>query len=153
MSFHHLAGIVVECGHTIQAVLSDYGYDASVMTHDEAGFVENNPFWIQIKATDRFDTEPATGRIRFTLDKRDIGLWASNPLPVYLVVFEARTKRACWLHLQRYFEREGIAANAMTNDSRRVFLDPAAVVDPPAVQSWREDKNRQLARMWEISHD
>ena len=71
-------------------------------TYDENGYVEEGQVFIQLKATDAITTHGEN--VVFAADIRDYNLWIREPMPVFLVVYDAAEKRACWLYVQEYFE-------------------------------------------------
>ena len=145
LSFHHLATILVKAGYTIDAPKSDYGYDLTVYTFDDAGEYENGNLFVQLKATDRLKILK-NGTISFSLDRRDIDTWEDEPFPVYLVVFDAVREQAYSLDLQPYLRARAISAATLETATRAVHLEPI-VVSTDIVRQWRERKNAVLAQL------
>lgn len=104
LSVHHVEGFILEEGHTAQRLTSDYGYDLLVQTFDEHGYVEPGLIYFQLKAMEKL--EESVADFVFDLDVRDFNLWTVERYPVILVLFEAASKRAVWLPIQRYFTED-----------------------------------------------
>lgn len=151
MSLHHLAYIVVSCTFTVEAIRSDYGYDLSVFTFDNAGQYESGNMFVQLKATDKIKVDPKAHAIKFRIDKRDIMTWENEPFPVYLVVFDATRGKSHAIYLQRYFAEAGISSATMKTASVMVLL-PDTEVDEATVRGWRDDKNKILGQMGAMTH-
>jgi Domain of unknown function (DUF4365) len=101
LSVHHVEGFILQEGHTAQRLGSDYGYDLIMWTFDGAGYPEPGSIYFQLKAMETLDkrgTDYVHG-----LDVRDYHLWMLEKTPVILVLFDATRRKACWLHVQRYF--------------------------------------------------
>jgi hypothetical protein len=52
LSLHHVEGFVLETGHTVQSVDSDYGYHLLLFTYDEDGYLEPGLAYMQFKAAE-----------------------------------------------------------------------------------------------------
>jgi hypothetical protein len=79
----------------------DYGYDLTLFTFDERGYIEPGAVYLQFKASDKFEI---SGNDRlFDLDIRDYNLWMAESMPVILVLFDASRRRAFWVHIQHHF--------------------------------------------------
>lgn len=79
---HYFEGFVLDAGHTVQAVESDYGYDLLLFTYDTNGFLEPDLVYLQFKAAESL---LAVGSAYvFDLDVRDYNLWMLDNLPVTL---------------------------------------------------------------------
>jgi len=67
LSLHHVAYRIVKCGHTIEPIRSDYGYDGSIFTYNGRGEIENGNIFIQLKATDHIDRYRKRGAFSFQI--------------------------------------------------------------------------------------
>ncbi len=117
-SINHVERYVFEAGFTVERVRYDYGYDQVIFTYDGAGFIEPDWIPIQVKAMERPRENASGTHIRFDITIEDYNLWTSERLPVFLIVFDAIRKRAYWLYVQQYFQR---------NPTRRPRLHAAFV--------------------------
>jgi hypothetical protein len=111
-SVNHVERFVIDSGHVVQRVQGDYGYDLILLTFDERGYVEPGSALLQMKATDSlFGT---ADEFSLDLDVRDVNLWTMEPLPVFVVLFDATKKRAYWLDIQEWFRRNRPRSGAKT---------------------------------------
>ena len=101
LSVHHVEGFILEEGHTAQRLGSDYGYDLILWTFDEQGYVEPDEAYIQLKAAESL--QAGGSHYVYDLDIRDYNLWMRDTTPVFLVLFDAKRKRAYWIAVQHYF--------------------------------------------------
>lgn len=143
---------IVQCGYTCGTVRNDYGYDLAMVTFDDDGYAERGLVFFQLKATD-LPLRTARG-IAFDLDVRDYNLWIGEPMPVFLVVYDASTEQAYWLYLQQYFGSDRARRPAAGAKTIRVHLPESNRVGLDFVRYARDRKNvvlRQLSRR--INHD
>jgi uncharacterized protein DUF4365 len=99
-SVNYVERFILDEGHTAQRVESDYGYDLVMMTYDTEGCPEPGLVYLQLKAS---ETLPRSGTDYVCdVDLRDWNLWVHEPMPVFLVLFDASRRRAYWLNVQRY---------------------------------------------------
>ena len=152
LSLHHVAYRIVKCGHTIEPIRSDYGYDGSIFTYNGRGEIENGNIFIQLKATDHIDRYRKRGAFSFPISKKDIDLWQREPFPVYLILFDTVSETAYWLYLQEYLQRNGMTAAKMVRNSLAVLINSAQIVDEKSVRAWRADKAKVLDKIGSISH-
>jgi len=152
MSVHHLGYRVVRCGYTFQATEADYGYDGSIVTFDKDGQVENANIWVQLKATESLRKSADGSKIRFSISNRDIKHWQDEPFPAYLVIFDAKDRKAYWLYLQRYFQKHNVRAETMTHESLTVEASAKRIVTLAAVRRWRRHKERVLKKLGAVDH-
>src|SRR5947208_4975170 len=52
LSVHHVEGLALRCGYTVQRIVADYGYDLWLATYNEAGEAEADYNLLQLKASD-----------------------------------------------------------------------------------------------------
>jgi hypothetical protein len=77
----------------------------------------------------------------------------AQPLPVILIVYDARQDRAYWLYVQSHFrERKGF--NLFTAGGTVTVQVPTAnIVDPKAVRRFARFRDRILDQIRKVSHD
>jgi hypothetical protein len=63
---------------------------------------------------------------------------------VYVVLYDAQTRKAYWLYLQRYLKKEGIKASTMSGKSVTIYLPQRNKVTLGAIRRWRKHKARVL---------
>jgi hypothetical protein len=103
-SVNYVERFIIDEGHVAERVDSDYGYDLLVFTFDEDGYFEPGMVRLQLKAS---ETLTMSGMdYLFDLDVRDYNLWMIEPMPVFLVLFDASRRRAFWADVQHYFAED-----------------------------------------------
>ena len=146
LSVHHVEGFILEEGHTVQRLGSDYGYDLVLWTFDEQGYVEPDQAYFQLKAA---ETLQAVGSdYVYDLDVRDYNLWVRDAAPVFLVLFDASRKRAYWLAVQQYFWEDGARQPKKGAKTVRIRISKRRVVNRQALAKMRAIKWE--ARGWEV---
>ena len=138
-SINHVERCLIDEGHVPQRIDADYGYDLTLYTFDEDGFAEPGAALLQVKASDHLT---ATGEvIPFDLDIRDYSLWILEKTPVFLILFDASTRQAIWLHVQSYFAN-GENRKPKGRRTVRIFFPTNAVLDGSAVAEIQKIKNQ-----------
>src|SRR5882724_11239819 len=85
LSVHHVEGFILEGGHTVQRLNSDYGYDLILWTFDAEGYAEPGSVYFQFKAS---ETLNKSGTVyTHDLDIRDYNLWMREDWPIILILF------------------------------------------------------------------
>src|SRR5215813_12678532 len=87
LSVLYVEQFIVEAGHTVQRLGSDYGYDLFMNTFDEHGYAEPGSVYFQCKAQESL--KPIGAAYVYDLDIRDYHLWLREKMPVILVLFDA----------------------------------------------------------------
>ena len=101
LSVNHVERAVLDEGHTVQRFSADYGYDLVLVTFDHDGYAENGLIFLQLKASESL--RQVGENYVYDLDIRDYNLWIAERFPIFLVLYDAGTRRAYWLHVQGYF--------------------------------------------------
>src|SRR5436190_18242411 len=52
LSLHHVEGLALKCGYSVQRLVPDYGYDLWLATYNEVGEAEDSYVLLQLKASD-----------------------------------------------------------------------------------------------------
>jgi hypothetical protein len=144
-SANYVERFIIDEGHTGQRVEHDYGYDLTMISYDEQGFVEPGSIYIQLKAA---ETLEASGTdYLFDLDIRDYNLWRLELMPVVLVLFDASRRKAYWLHVQRYFRQDPSRQPRKAAKTVRLRVPRRQVVSRRAVARWRTFKQEILDRL------
>jgi hypothetical protein len=103
-SLVHVQQFIANAGFTSEAVNKDYGYYVTINTFDEDGFIEGGSILIQLKASEILTPHADGLHFAFDLDMRDYDLRTEEPNPVFLILYEAKTRRAYWLFVQPYLK-------------------------------------------------
>lgn len=100
----HVQYYIANAGYTYEITTKDYGYDLVVNTFDQEGYIDPGSILIQLKASEVLKSQLNEPNYFFDLDTRDYRLWIDEPNPVFLILYEATTRRGYWLYTQRYFK-------------------------------------------------
>jgi hypothetical protein len=107
-------------------------------TFDENGFAEPGSVYFQLKASESLRTI-GTAYV-FDVDIRDYNLWIHEEMPVILVVYDARRRKAFWVAIQEYFDDEMTRQPRMGARSVRLRIPKNHAVNRRAIQKMRELK-------------
>jgi hypothetical protein len=104
LSVNHVERHILGCGFSTERMVHDYGIDLLMFTYSHDGETENGHVEIQLKATDNPRFVNAEKEIAMRVDVADLNQWQWEPMPVVLVVYDARRDRAYWIDIQNYIE-------------------------------------------------
>ncbi len=118
-SHNYIEKFFIDKGHTLDRPGEDYGTDLLVNTFDENGYLENGYVRIQLKATDDPAFAADGSYLSFSVEIKHFHSWTKEPMPVFLIVYDAREAVAYWLYFQEYFnsgkgKRPGKKAKSVT---------------------------------------
>jgi Domain of unknown function (DUF4365) len=133
---------VLLCGHSIERVTHDYGYDVLLFTYDDDGEVEPGVLFIQVKATEHLRLLGTSQRAAVRVDVSNLRAWVSEILPVILVVYDASNDVAYWLHVQAEYPAEKSGHVLRARGLKTVHVPLAQRFDSNAVRALRRLKNR-----------
>jgi Domain of unknown function (DUF4365) len=91
-------------GHTVLKTEQDYGVDLVVFTHNDNGYVERGNISIQLKATDTPRLSADGTFYSFSISVKDYNAWSNELMPVFLILYDAKSDKAYWQYVQGYFE-------------------------------------------------
>lgn len=138
---------VVNAGFTGEAIRHDYGYDLIVNTFDRAGLVEPLSLLIQLKAAETLLTYADGESYVFDLNLRDYRLWLRELNPVFLILYEATTRRAYWLYFQKYVGTAGSQKPRSTAKTVRIKVPKSNRARTSFFRHARHLKQRVLASL------
>ncbi len=133
---------VLLCGHTVERVFHDYGYDLFVFTFDVNGEPEAGDIRVQVKATDKL-TRGGKGGIPFRIDRSDAVHWLTERSPVVLVLYDVQRETAYWLDIKDYFRRLAGFNLFSAGKTITLHIPRTDVFDLNAVRHLAEVKNRR----------
>ena len=107
------------------------------------GEIENGDIRVQIKATDRLKAASGRSAIAVRLEWRDMVYWLNEPLPVILVIYDARADQAWWVYLNETVREEGRRAH--TGATLTVRVPRGNVLDSKAIRLFRKFRDTALA--------
>jgi hypothetical protein len=93
----------VDKGHVVSRPPDDYGTDMLVNTFDENGYAEAGEIRIQLKAMDKLIYSNDNSYIPVQIETKHVHLWTKEPMPVFLILYDATARKAYWLYIQAYF--------------------------------------------------
>ncbi|PSW49608.1 DUF4365 domain-containing protein [Photobacterium leiognathi] len=143
LSTNHLERYLFEAGHSVERFECDYGYDVSVYTHNCNGEYENGVIYFQLKATDNLRLTKDSPV--FDMDIRDIDLYAYEIMPVVIVLYDASRSIAYWEFIHNLLDLDDL--DEISQETIRVKFSPNKTVDHKAVEVWRNQKNKTLAKL------
>jgi hypothetical protein len=153
LSVNHVERHVLRCGWTVERMVHDYGIDLELFTFDKTGAVQEGTVQMQLKATERLRRRPGGATFPFRVQRSDLGFWLAQPMPVLLILYEARKDTAYWLYVQSYFRSQTefnlfAAAKTIT-----VGVPVANVVTPAAVRRFARFRDRILEQIRKVIHE
>jgi hypothetical protein len=120
-----------------------------LFTYTVGGEIENGHVELQLKATDHLPLLADGRTIPFPVAIADLQYWLQEPMPVILVVYDAKGDRAYWLHMQHYAGEQGISAEDENEEQETVTvrIPTANRVNARAVRRYRGFKEAVLAQV------
>jgi hypothetical protein len=105
-SYNYIEKFFIDKGHTVDRPGEDYGYDMTVSTFDDQGYLENGEIRIQLKASDSLRYVKKKTFIAFPITRKHYELWTNELMPVFLILYDAQVKKGYWLHVWKYFDSD-----------------------------------------------
>jgi hypothetical protein len=100
-SANHIERIALSLNFAYETVGKDYGIDGNIYTFNSLGEIENGRISVQLKATDHLKVK--NNHIVFPLKAKDINYWCNEFDPVLLIVYDAKSEKGYWFHIQKEF--------------------------------------------------
>jgi len=144
LSVNYVERFILEEGHIAQRMENDYGYDLTLFTFDEQGYVEPGAVYLQLKASEKLEISESD-RL-FDLDIRDYNLWMAESMPVILVLFDASRRRAFWIHVQHYFAENPSLRPKKAVKTVRIRIPIRQALNHRAIARMRATKQTVLDR-------
>jgi hypothetical protein len=144
LRINHVEKQIPRCGWTVQRFSPDYGLDLRMTTFNRRGEIENGDVRMQVKATDSIKKVSGRAAVAVRLEWRDVVYRLNEPLPVILVLYDARADRAWWLDLQEAVRMAGRQARGGARLTVRV--PQANVLTSKAVRGFRRLRDAALVR-------
>jgi hypothetical protein len=150
---HHVEGFALLCGFVVERITHDYGIDLELFTFNKRGEIEEGKILLQVKASDHLRIRPNQATIAFRLERRDLVLWLAQPMPVILIVYDARKDKAYWLYVQSHFRRLKEFNLFTAGRSVTVQIPVGNVVATSALRRFARFRDRVLDQMRAVIHD
>jgi Domain of unknown function (DUF4365) len=147
LSANSIERVFLGKGHTVLKSEQDYGIDLVVFTYDDGGYVEPGNIYIQLKATEAPRRSADGGYYSYPISVRDHNAWAAEPMPVFLVLYDAQADRAYWQYVQGYFEADPARRPKKGARSVAVRIPVANVFDAATVDYARGRKRAVLGQL------
>lgn len=151
LGVNHVERAILRCGFSVERVSHDYGVDLYMFTYDEEGEAENGLVFLQLKATDHLKLRADGAAVLFRVERADLDRWLAEPLPVVLVVYDARADRAYALYVQAHFASRNKVRKA-AEKSVTVHIPRENVFAEEAVRRFAAAKAAVLRQMKEVQH-
>ncbi len=145
LSVNHVEKRILQCGWIVQRYRPDYGLDLMMRTFNRRGEIENGDVRLQIKATDSIKIMAGRKTIAVRVEWRDMVYWLNEPMPVILVIYDAKTDQAWWIHLNEAVRAAGLAAPTTATLTLRIPL--ANVLDTPAIRRFQKLRDKARREM------
>jgi Domain of unknown function (DUF4365) len=153
MSVNHVQRQVLRCGWLVEEIRHDYGLDLELFTFDKKGDVQEGTVYLQLKGVQSLPLRHGAETFPFRIERRDLVYWLAQPLPVILVVYDAKKDTAYWLYVQSYFGRQKSFNLFRAGKTVTVRVPRANVVSPAAVRQFGRFRDRVLEQISELIHD
>jgi len=143
----HVEKIIADAGYTEERIVNDYGYDLLLFTYDDDGYIENGNIFIQLKASDALPTISSDGYYSFQVDIKDYNTWRFEPMPFFLILFDASKSKGYWLYFQSYFDADKRREPRQGTKSISVKIPIRNKVNLRAISYMRKEKNRIIDQL------
>jgi hypothetical protein len=142
--------LFIDKGHTVDFV-TDYGTDGVVNTFDEDGFAEGGDIRLQLKASDNLRYSKDGKSVSFRIEAKHYHYWMKQPMPVFLLLYDAKKTQAFWLYVQAYFRSDKVRKPTKNTGSITVRIPVQNVLTEQTVDYMRQKKAEVLQA--EITHE
>lgn len=153
-SHNYIEKFFIDKGHTVDRPGEDYGYDMIVNTFDDLGYAESGEIRIQLKASDSQKYIRDKTFISFAIMRKHYELWINELMPVFLVLYDAREKKAYWLYVQEHFASDASLQPKAAAQTLTLRIPVVNQFTEATVDYMRQSKLKVLAQITgKIQHD
>jgi len=153
LSVNHVERHALLCGYTLERFKHDYGIDLVLFTYTDAGEVEDECVFLQLKASDGLRSHKGKESFSFRIERRDLVRWLAQMMPVILIVYDARNEVAYWLYVQSYFQKRAGFNLFTAGKTVTVTISTRNVVSAGAIRRFARFRDRVLAQKNEVVHE
>jgi hypothetical protein len=153
LSVNYVERQALLCGYIVDRIVRDYGIDLEVTTFTRKGEIEEGKVLVQLKASDRLRLQPGQETFSFRIERSDLILWLAQPMPMILIVYDARKTAAYWLYIQSYFRKRSGFNLFAAGKTITVQFSTANIVNPAAMRKFARFRDRVLEQINEVTHD
>lgn len=152
LSVNHVEYHALKAGCSVEVFRHDYGIDLTVATYDRRGQLEPGYLLLQLKATDRPRLTRGGKAFGQWVAKKDLRAWMREPMPVILVLYDARHEKAYWLYIQQYFEERPISEFAAIRNGTTIHVPLKNVVSSATFKTFADFRSRLLGQVQGVIH-
>ena len=152
LSVNHVERQALLCGFSIQRTTHDYGIDLEITTFNRNGEVDVGKILAQIKATSRLKLRNKAV-VSCRIERAHLLHWLAEPLPVVLILYDAKQEVGYWLYIQSYFRRLADFNLFEAGKTITVNMPVANVVNRRAMRKFARFRDRVLQQMSKVTHD
>jgi hypothetical protein len=136
-------------GFAVNRLVTDYGLDLMMLTHTNAGEMENGHIMFQVKATDALQILKDGRSIAFRVEIADLRWWQGEPMPVILVLYDGQRDKAYWLYVQQYLNNNPVNLDSLAAKQDRVTVrfPMSNRLHPRAIEQFRRFRDRLREQM------
>jgi hypothetical protein len=136
-------------GFAVNRLVTDYGLDLMVLTHNNEGEVENGHIMLQVKATDSLQVLKGGQSLAFRVEVADLQWWQGELMPVILVLYDGQRDKAYWLYVQQYLQENNVDLDDLSTRQDRVtvHIPVRNRLHPKAVEKFRQFRDRLQEQM------
>jgi hypothetical protein len=153
LSVNHVERQILLCGHTVERVRADYGFDLFMSNYADNGEIENGIVRLQLKASDMPRWTKDQQHLLLAISRSDLLLWVAEQMPVILVAYDALAEVAYWLYVQRHFEQSGGFNPFATGKTVLLRIPKMNVFDQEAVRKISVFRADIQSQQGAIRHD
>lgn len=137
----------MQCSYSAERISKDYGIDITMFTYNQNGEIENGSVGIQLKATDSIHLSRDGATIQVRVETAHLEHWLTEPMPVFLILYNATQELAYWLYIQRYFERNENLRLSQTAHTVTLHIPVENVVDQGTIAHFAACKRAILEQV------
>jgi hypothetical protein len=139
LSIHHIKGLVLRCGFSLEETTEDYGLDLWMQTYTTSGEVESDVVWMQVKAAESLEGYLLRKENCFSypIETKDILYWTESAMPVYFILYDATLVEAYWLNTDEILSGK----QKLTGKHKRLHVPRTNVVGVQTIRLMQEYKN------------
>jgi hypothetical protein len=144
---NHVERHALQSGFTVERFVHDYGIDLFLSTYNRLGETEHGMIFLQLKATDHLKLLSGGRVVALRIARGNLLAWLAEPMPVILIVYDAKAGVAYWLYVQGYFESQPSFSLANVGEEVTVHLPRSSVVDRSAMKRFARFRDEVLRQM------
>ena len=153
LGVNHVERQVLLSGNTVERWVHDYGLDLILLTYSDEGEPQSGKMFIQVKASDHLSTVSDGRFVTCRIERAHLRAWLAEPMPVFLIVYNALNDRAYWLYVQAAFRGARRFQAARGSERLTIRIPSLQVLEPSALGRFREYGQSIVQKMKGIQHE